>query len=485
MRLSFNADGRQTDIEIAGVTADSRAVAAGLPVRSAGRHRRRTARRFIADAVARGAVRDPRGRGRRADAADAVPVLRDRRSAPAPGAHRGRALSAPARDDRRRHRHQRQDLGRRLHAPDLCRARPQGRLARHHRPRQAGRRRLRLADDARSGRAAWTARRAGAGRRHASRHGGLLARPRPAAGSTACGSRPAPSPISATITSTITRRSEDYLAAKIRLFDTLLAPGQRAVVNADGAARGGGHRRLRRRAASSCSPSGERGETLKLAASCAMASAQQLESSHGGRSHDVRLPLLGGYQASNALVAAGLAMATGASAERRARRAARSERRQGAARDRRRGARRHRHRRLRPQARRARRGAGRAAPIRHRHASSACSAAAATATGGKRPIMGRDRGREGRRHHRHRRQPALPRRRRRSARASSPRRPGAREIGDRARGDPNGDRDARPGRRAAHRRQGPRDRADRRQRDACPSPTTRRSRGRLAETLRQ
>jgi UDP-N-acetylmuramoyl-L-alanyl-D-glutamate--2,6-diaminopimelate ligase len=42
--------------------------------------------------------------------------------------------------------------------------------------------------------------------------------------------------------------------------------------------------------------------------------AQVLGIEHGGKRHDVRLPLVGGFQAANALVAAGLVMATGANA---------------------------------------------------------------------------------------------------------------------------------------------------------------------------
>ena len=110
-------------------------------------------------------------------------------------------------DDRRRHRHQRQDLGRRLHAPDLGGARPCGRQHRHHRRGDAEARGLRLADHARSGRAASHARRARRRGRHAS---GASKRRRTAStstGSTACASRPAPSPISAATISIIIRRS--------------------------------------------------------------------------------------------------------------------------------------------------------------------------------------------------------------------------------------------------------------------------------------
>ena len=48
-----------------------------------------------------------------------------------------RFFRAPAGHGRRRHRHQRQDLGRRLHSADLGGARPQGGEPRHHRRRRA------------------------------------------------------------------------------------------------------------------------------------------------------------------------------------------------------------------------------------------------------------------------------------------------------------------------------------------------------------
>ena len=69
---------------------------------------------------------------------------------------RGRALlSAPAGNHRGGHRHQRQDLGRRLHAPDLGRARPCRPPASAPSASSSPQGRdLRLADHARSGRAA-------------------------------------------------------------------------------------------------------------------------------------------------------------------------------------------------------------------------------------------------------------------------------------------------------------------------------------------
>ncbi len=44
--------------------------------------------------------------------------------------------------------------------------------------------------------------------------------------------------------------------------------------------------------------------------------AQSMRVRHAGKTTDIRLPLLGAYQASNALLAAGLVMATGAPADR-------------------------------------------------------------------------------------------------------------------------------------------------------------------------
>lgn len=104
---------------------------------------------------------------------------------------------------------------------------------------------------------------------------------------------------------------EDYLAAKIRLFDTLLAPGQPAVVNADGARAADVVAAAKRRGLNVLT-TGTAGETLRLVAHARDGFGQILAILAGGRTHSMRLPLLGGYQASNALLAAGLVVATGA-----------------------------------------------------------------------------------------------------------------------------------------------------------------------------
>jgi UDP-N-acetylmuramoyl-L-alanyl-D-glutamate--2,6-diaminopimelate ligase len=108
---------------------------------------------------------------------------------------------------------------------------------------------------------------------------------------------------------------EAYLAAKLRLFTELLPPDGTAVVNADAehaaqviaAAKGAGRTVL---------TVGRSGEDLKLEAATRDGFAQRLSIRHGGGTCEVRLPLIGDYQASNALVAAGLAIAAGEPAAR-------------------------------------------------------------------------------------------------------------------------------------------------------------------------
>ncbi|HVZ03169.1 UDP-N-acetylmuramoyl-L-alanyl-D-glutamate--2,6-diaminopimelate ligase [Hyphomicrobium sp.] len=103
---------------------------------------------------------------------------------------------------------------------------------------------------------------------------------------------------------------EAYLNAKLRLFTELLQPGQPAVINSDGArfedvvaaAKTRGLRVL---------TVGARGETLRRVSLVREGFLQRLAVLSDGKTYDVRLPLVGGYQAENALVAAGLAIATG------------------------------------------------------------------------------------------------------------------------------------------------------------------------------
>ena len=161
--------------EVTGLAMDSRAVKPGdLFFALAGL--KTDGARFIDSAIASGAVavagdHPPPGERR-------VPFVADAQSAPRAGAGRGEILFPAAIDDRGRHRHQRQDLGRRLHAPDLAAARSCRGQHRHHRAGVAEAHRLRLADDAGSDRAAPAARRNRPRRRHPSRVRGVLARAR-------------------------------------------------------------------------------------------------------------------------------------------------------------------------------------------------------------------------------------------------------------------------------------------------------------------
>jgi UDP-N-acetylmuramoyl-L-alanyl-D-glutamate--2,6-diaminopimelate ligase len=103
---------------------------------------------------------------------------------------------------------------------------------------------------------------------------------------------------------------DSYLAAKLRLFDTLLAPGQPVVLNTEGdyslaVARACMQRGLR------LVTVGSAGADLRLAAVRREGFGQRLRLVAEGEAHDVLLPLIGDFQVENALTAAGLALALG------------------------------------------------------------------------------------------------------------------------------------------------------------------------------
>jgi len=105
-----------------------------------------------------------------------------------------------------------------------------------------------------------------------------------------------------------------YRAAKLRLLETLLTRGKTAVLNADSdaypafAATAVG-------AGQTIMSVGESGQGLTLLERTLLPHGQALKVGHLGRTYDVRLPLAGAFQASNALVAAGLCIAAGLSPE--------------------------------------------------------------------------------------------------------------------------------------------------------------------------
>ena len=112
---------------------------------------------YAADAARRGAAAIVAGNGARLAARHGAGD-RSRRSAAGAGAGRGALLRQAARHDGRRHRHQRQDVGRLLHPADLGAGRQGGGQHRHDRRRRARPQRIWRADDARSGGAAPPAR---------------------------------------------------------------------------------------------------------------------------------------------------------------------------------------------------------------------------------------------------------------------------------------------------------------------------------------
>lgn len=105
-----------------------------------------------------------------------------------------------------------------------------------------------------------------------------------------------------------------YLAAKLRLFTELLPTDGIAVVNADGAeavrvidvVKQRGNRVM---------TTGLSGETLHLVQVVRDGFTQRIIVRADGREHALTFPLLGAYQVENALVAAGLAIASGVSAD--------------------------------------------------------------------------------------------------------------------------------------------------------------------------
>jgi UDP-N-acetylmuramoyl-L-alanyl-D-glutamate--2,6-diaminopimelate ligase len=103
---------------------------------------------------------------------------------------------------------------------------------------------------------------------------------------------------------------EDYLNAKLRLFKELLQPGKTAVINADGAEHDRVEAAANERGLKVLSV-GKAGKDIEVVSIAGDGFAQKLQISNGIETFDVRLPLIGDYQVENALVAAGLAIAAG------------------------------------------------------------------------------------------------------------------------------------------------------------------------------
>ena len=103
---------------------------------------------------------------------------------------------------------------------------------------------------------------------------------------------------------------ESYRDAKLRLFDALLPMGATAVLNSDSDA-------FPVFAATAVTSGqsvfsvGDEGQGLKLVSRALTPHGQTLTVEAAGQTYTVELPLAGGFQASNVLVAAGLCIATG------------------------------------------------------------------------------------------------------------------------------------------------------------------------------
>ena len=109
---------------------------------------------------------------------------------------------------------------------------------------------------------------------------------------------------------------EAYFAAKMRLFTEVVAPGSPAVIHDAGDGSEWTAKAIAQAKARGLTvlTVGEGGDFLRLAAREPGQLGQMLTIEHAGETRKVNLPLIGAYQAANALVSAGLALATGVGA---------------------------------------------------------------------------------------------------------------------------------------------------------------------------
>jgi UDP-N-acetylmuramoyl-L-alanyl-D-glutamate--2,6-diaminopimelate ligase len=103
---------------------------------------------------------------------------------------------------------------------------------------------------------------------------------------------------------------EEYFEAKMRLFEELLPADKPVVVWTDDPKSGEVIERARSRGHPLLTV-GRQGETIRLVEQSPSPLGQTLNLDHGGKSYRLALPLIGAYQASNVLTAAGLVLATG------------------------------------------------------------------------------------------------------------------------------------------------------------------------------
>ncbi len=103
---------------------------------------------------------------------------------------------------------------------------------------------------------------------------------------------------------------EAYFEAKMRLFEELLPSGKPAVIWTDDPKSDEVIERSKK-AGHQLMTVGRKGDTIRLVEQSPSALGQTLMLEHGGKPYRLALPLIGAYQASNVLTAAGLVLATG------------------------------------------------------------------------------------------------------------------------------------------------------------------------------
>ena len=101
-----------------------------------------------------------------------------------------------------------------------------------------------------------------------------------------------------------------YFAAKLRLFEALVEPGGAAIIDVDHEHADAVMAAAQARGLSIITV-GRKGTGIRLVESIVDGFAQMLRLEHGGKNFRLRLPLVGEFQVENALVAAGIAIATG------------------------------------------------------------------------------------------------------------------------------------------------------------------------------
>ncbi|WP_395327559.1 UDP-N-acetylmuramoyl-L-alanyl-D-glutamate--2,6-diaminopimelate ligase [Novosphingobium sp. BL-8H] len=106
---------------------------------------------------------------------------------------------------------------------------------------------------------------------------------------------------------------DDYFAAKMRLFDDVVVDGGTAVIWADDEWSAKAIAQAEKRGLKVFTV-GANGTSIRLSGRTPGGLGQKLELEHDGKSRVLELPLIGAYQAANALVAAGLVLATGGDA---------------------------------------------------------------------------------------------------------------------------------------------------------------------------